>query len=93
MGLVITGRGFVCRFRWALNCILLDCGLANIDPLLIQAQPPANPVLWNHAHEDYARGLLALHQVCPDLPIYGSEVIQQLLPLNWPEKQLSQKDF
>ncbi len=73
--------------------ILLDCGLTNIDPLLTQAQPPADGVFCSHAHGDHARGLLALHEAFPDLPIYGSEVTRQLLPLNWPEQPLSQKNF
>ena len=32
---------------------------------------------------DHARGLLALRQAYPHLPIYASEVTAQLLPLNW----------
>jgi Cft2 family RNA processing exonuclease len=66
--------------------ILLDCGLEDISPLLSQSQPspPADLVLCSHAHADHARGLLALHQAFPKLPIYATEVTTQLLPLNWP---------
>lgn len=73
--------------------ILLDCGLTNIDPLLSQTQPPANVVFCSHAHGEHSRGLLALHEAFPDLPIYGSEVTRQLLPLNWPGKLSSQENF
>jgi len=65
--------------------ILLDCGLTEISPLQDSAKPPADLVLCSHAHEDHARGLLALHQAFPQLPIYASEVTTQLLPLNWPD--------
>lgn len=74
--------------------ILLDCGLADVSLLEVGLQPlPADLVLCSHAHADHAKGLLALHQAFPTLPIYASEVTTQLLPLNWPEvdpKQISQ---
>ncbi|WP_348250489.1 MBL fold metallo-hydrolase [Stenomitos frigidus] len=64
--------------------VLLDCGLADLSPLLAETTlPPADLVLCSHAHADHARGLLALHQAFPQLPIYASEVTTQLLPLNW----------
>lgn len=64
--------------------VLLDCGIADITPLLSESNtPPADLVLCSHAHPDHARGLLALHQAFPQLPIYASEVTTQLLPLNW----------
>ncbi|MBK1986523.1 MBL fold metallo-hydrolase [Sphaerospermopsis aphanizomenoides BCCUSP55] len=75
--------------------ILLDCGLADISSLTRgitkSAQKgssplPADLVLISHAHPDHARGLLALNQAFPLLPIYGSEVTSKLLPLNWPEE-------
>ena len=79
--------------------ILLDCGLADITPLqeslesgqLSSTPLPADLVLCTHAHSDHARGLLALHQAFPLLPIYASEVTTRLLPLNWP--QLDLKDM
>ena len=71
--------------------IMLDCGLANISPLQTDSKqaPPAELVLCSHAHPDHARGLLALHQAFPQLPIYASEVTTQLLWLNWPDINLN----
>ncbi|MEB3211706.1 MAG: MBL fold metallo-hydrolase [Leptolyngbyaceae bacterium] len=46
-------------------------------------RPPADAVFCSHAHADHARGLLALHRLYPDLPIYSSHVTAQLMPLNW----------
>src|SRR5579883_57094 len=92
------GEEGVCLLvRMGPHRILLDCGLADISPLasgLTQAAHrsnsplPADLVLVSHAHPDHARGLLALHQAFPLLPIYASEVTSKLLPLNW----LDQKD-
>ncbi len=66
--------------------ILLDCGLADISPLIASDNVPfCDLVLCSHAHADHARGLLDLHRVFPKLPIYASEVTSQLLPLNWPD--------
>lgn len=62
--------------------ILLDCGLSDIEPLA-QASAPPDVVICSHAHGDHARGLLALHQRFPQLPIYASAVTARLLPLNW----------
>ena len=66
--------------------ILLDCGLADISGFgnSSNQDPPADLVLCSHAHPDHARGLLALHQAFPSLPVYASEVTTQLLPLSWP---------
>jgi Cft2 family RNA processing exonuclease len=76
----------VCWCGWGPHRILLDCGLADISLLQQLKQPlPADIVLCTHAHSDHARGLLALHQAFPQLPIYASEVTTQLLSLNWPE--------
>lgn len=73
--------------------VLLDCGLRDLTPLVVQkATPPADLVLCTHAHADHAQGLLSLHRAFPQLPIYASEVTTQLLPLNWsqePSKALS----
>ncbi|MDZ8183438.1 MAG: MBL fold metallo-hydrolase [Nostoc sp. ChiSLP02] len=71
--------------------ILLDCGLDDIsslarglnNPVRGSSSVPADLVLISHAHPDHSRGLLALHQAFPKLPIYGSEVTSKLLPLNW----------
>lgn len=46
-------------------------------------RPPADAVFCSHAHADHARGLRALHQLYPDLPMYSSHVTSQLLHLNW----------
>ncbi|MDJ0582870.1 MBL fold metallo-hydrolase [Crocosphaera sp.] len=66
--------------------ILLDCGLGDLTPLVNQPQPPVDAVFCSHAHGDHARGLKALHEAFPSLPIYASQVTKHLLPLNWPEK-------
>lgn len=80
--------------------ILLDCGLIDISPLVSDlkkpsprgGQPvPADLVLVSHAHPDHARGLLALHQNFPLLPIYGTEVTSKLLHLNWSDEQASKE--
>jgi len=64
--------------------VLLDCGLTDLSKLIAKkGVPPADLVLCSHAHADHAKGLLALHQAFPQLPIYASEVTTQLLPLNW----------
>ncbi|UBF29023.1 MBL fold metallo-hydrolase [Kovacikia minuta CCNUW1] len=64
--------------------IMLDCGLADISLLTAKkSSAPADLVLCSHAHADHARGLLALNQAFPQIPIYASEVTAQLLPLNW----------
>ncbi|MEL6580772.1 MAG: MBL fold metallo-hydrolase [Cyanobacteria bacterium J06621_12] len=63
--------------------ILLDCGLADLSPLLNQDQPPADLIFCSHAHDDHCRGLLELHQAFPQIPIYASEVTAKLLPCHW----------
>lgn len=69
--------------------VLLDCGIDNVVALIENSNPspPADLVLCSHAHPDHARGLLALHQAFPKLPIYASEVTAQLLSLNWLDHQ------
>lgn len=71
--------------------ILLDCGLTDLAPLISSATPvsqtttpPADFVICSHAHTDHARGLLALHQAFPALPVYSSQATAKLLSLNWP---------
>ncbi|RMF23182.1 MAG: MBL fold metallo-hydrolase [Cyanobacteria bacterium J083] len=65
--------------------ILLDCGLEKIEPLIAKADFALDWIFCSHAHVDHARGLLALHQAAPHIPIYASEVTSILLPLNWQE--------
>jgi Cft2 family RNA processing exonuclease len=83
-----AGEGVCLLVRMGPHRILLDCGTDDITPLQAQLdrELPADLVLCSHAHSDHARGLLALHQSFPQLPIYASEVTTQLLPLNWPEQ-------
>lgn len=79
-----AGEGVCLLVRMGPYRILLDCGLTDLSPLIAGSdQPPADVVLCSHAHADHAKGLLALHQAFPQLPIYASEVTTQLLPLNW----------
>lgn len=70
--------------------VLLDCGLENLTSLIddLQRSPPVDLVLCTHAHADHARGLLALHEAFPQLPIYASEVTAELLPLNWLDRSV-----
>ena len=64
--------------------VLLDCGLGDISPLVTEnGQPVCDLVICSHAHADRSKGLLYLHRVFPQLPIYSSEVTSLLLPLNW----------
>lgn len=79
-----SSEGVCLLIRIGAYRVLLDCGLANIDALRSNVtHPPADVVICSHAHGDHARGLLALHQAYPELPIYASEVTTKLLPLNW----------
>ena len=83
--------------------ILLDCGLPDISPLVNDLSKfsqqgslnhPVDLVITSHAHADHARGLLALHEHFPQLPIYGSEVTSKLLPLNWKDVEAEEiSDF
>ncbi|MDJ0716639.1 MAG: MBL fold metallo-hydrolase [Prochloraceae cyanobacterium] len=66
--------------------ILLDCGLTGSKLLQAEDKPPAELVFCTHAHSDHARGLLALHEAFPEIPIYASEVTSKLLSLNWLER-------
>ncbi|MEB3230014.1 MAG: MBL fold metallo-hydrolase [Leptolyngbyaceae bacterium] len=60
--------------------VLLDCGLADVTQLSYLA---LDAVICTHAHGDHARGLEALRQHFPDVPIYASEVTTQLLRVPW----------
>ncbi|MEO1428285.1 MAG: MBL fold metallo-hydrolase [Cyanobacteria bacterium J06632_19] len=89
------GEGICLLVRMGPHRIMLDCGLSDISPLTKKlkksARPdstplPADIVLVTHAHPDHARGLLALHETFPLLPIYASVVTCKLLPLNWLDK-------
>ncbi|NMG05697.1 MBL fold metallo-hydrolase [Brasilonema sp. UFV-L1] len=88
-------EGVCLLVRMGPHRILLDCGLADVSPLVQGLKKsarrgssplPADFVLVSHAHSDHARGLLALHKAFPLLPIYASEVTSKLLPLNWLEQ-------
>jgi Cft2 family RNA processing exonuclease len=63
--------------------ILLDCGIEDISPLIQAA--PLDFAICTHAHLDHVRGLQALHEHDPHLPIYTSAVTAALLPLYWPD--------
>jgi Cft2 family RNA processing exonuclease len=84
--------GVCLRLEMGRYRILLDCGLADLasPDLPLAALPAADVVICSHAHGDHARGLLALRDRFPRLPMYASEVTTQLLPLNWLERDLSQ---
>ncbi len=78
-------EGLCLLVRMGPHRILLDCGLEDISRLPSPENSlPADFVICSHAHPDHARGLFALHQSFPNLPIYASPVTTQLLPLNWP---------
>jgi len=77
-------EGVCLRIQIGPYSILLDCGLANIEPLKENA---ADFVLCSHAHTDHIRGLLPLHRAFPHLPIFSSDITARLLPLNWPGQE------
>ncbi|USR92045.1 MBL fold metallo-hydrolase [Phormidium yuhuli AB48] len=79
-------EGLCLQLRIGPYQVLLDCGIRDLSPLLgdlHHGAPQIDCVISSHAHGDHARGLLALRQAYPHLPIYASEVTAQLLPLNW----------
>jgi Cft2 family RNA processing exonuclease len=86
-------EGVCLRLEMGKYRILLDCGLHNLasSDLPLADLPIADVVICSHAHGDHARGLLALRDRFPRLPIYASEVTTQLLPLNWLDQDLSQQ--
>ena len=69
--------------------ILLDCGIADIEGLHADRQPP-ELIFCSHAHKDHCRGLPQLSTAFPDLPIYTSEVTAKLLPLHWSAAKATQ---
>lgn len=92
-------EGVCLLVRMGPHRILLDCGLGDISSLMQGLKKsahrgneprPADLVLVSHAHPDHAKGLLALHEAFPLLPIYASEVTSKLLPLNWLDREIPQ---
>ncbi len=65
--------------------IVLDCGLRDLTTLEAARSriETADLLFCSHAHSDHARGIWDFSQRFPQVPIYGSEVTAQLLPLNW----------
>lgn len=80
-------EGVCLKVRIGRYHVLLDCGLSDIDCLFEPTAAPIDAVFCTHAHSDHARGLFALHERLPDLPVFASEVTARLLPLNWPERE------
>lgn len=84
--------------------ILLDCGLADISGLQADGsqpdvvvepsacQQPADFVVCSQAHVDHVRGLGALRQAFPQLPIYTSIETQQILSHLYSEPRVSECD-
>ncbi len=92
-------EGVCLLVRMGPHRILLDCGLKDISEVVKGLKKsahrgssplPADLVLVSHAHPDHARGLLALHEAFPLLPIYASEVTSKLLPLNWQDQDINE---
>lgn len=79
------GEGVCLEVNLGPRRVILDCGLASLDPLEAARErvARADVLLCSHAHSDHARGLLDFHRAFPQVPIYASEVTAQLLPLNW----------
>ena len=63
--------------------ILLDCGITSFPFLEQSDHLPLKFIFCSHAHQDHCRGLLSLHKILPDVPIYTSEITAQLLTLHW----------
>jgi Cft2 family RNA processing exonuclease len=81
-----------CGLRTLADLVTLDDRVPLADWVtdrdVAQARPAFDVVICSHAHGDHARGLWALRQYFPDLPIYASDVTAQLLPLNWLDQDL-----
>lgn len=56
--------------------LMLDC--SPTDPINILTNPPF-AAFCSHAHAAHSSGLVQLHQLLPQIPIYTSEVTAQLL--------------
>ena len=63
--------------------ILLDCGMADLSPILEREQHLPDLIFCSHAHEDHCRGLRSLHEAFPQIPIYTSQVTAKLLSCHW----------
>jgi Cft2 family RNA processing exonuclease len=86
-GIGQVDEGVCLLLRLGRHRVLLDCGFAELPNFPDRhSLPPVDLVLCSHAHADHARGLLALHQAFPQVPIYASEVTTQLLSLNWTDQ-------
>ncbi|OKH46345.1 hypothetical protein NIES30_16695 [Phormidium tenue NIES-30] len=78
-------EGLCLELRMGPRRIVLDCGLRDLSALDAARERivTADLLFCSHAHSDHARGVWAFSQAFPQVPIYGSEVTAQLLPLNW----------
>ncbi len=76
------GEGLCLELRLGDRYFLLDCGLADLTPVLERGDR-WDGVLCSHAHRDHTLGLLEFQSRFPDVPVYVSEVTRQLLPLSW----------
>ena len=91
-----VGHGFdgVCLIiQMGPHRIMLDCGVRDFANLQNILEVPVELVFCTHAHEDHARGLQALNQAFPQIPIYASEVTAQLLHLNWIREPLASSNL
>ena len=68
--------------------ILLDCGLNDLFPLLLDLRRmgeqnshnrPLDAIFCSHAHADHAQGLFQLQGAYPDVPIFLSRATAKLL--------------
>ncbi|HZG40433.1 MAG TPA: MBL fold metallo-hydrolase [Nodosilinea sp.] len=78
-------EGLCLELRMGPRRIVLDCGLRDLATLEAARDriETADLLFCSHAHSDHARGVWSFSQAFPQVPIYGSEVTAQLLPLNW----------
>jgi Cft2 family RNA processing exonuclease len=76
-------EGVCLEMRMGKHRLWFDCGLSDIPVLSDRTKQSLDFIFCSHAHVDHCRGLLKLHEICPDLPIYTSQVTAKLLPLHW----------